>query len=43
MIVTFIILGILVAVVSVITVIVVGHDSPRARPYCQGYDSRFPQ
>jgi hypothetical protein len=43
MIVTFIITGIIVAVICVATVIVVRSDSRGQRPYCEGYDSRFPQ
>ncbi len=43
MIVTFIILGVIVAVISVVTVIVARSDNPGPRPYREGYDSRCPQ
>jgi hypothetical protein len=43
MIVTFIILGIIVAAVVAATIVVTRSDSGGPRPFCQNYDSRYPQ
>jgi hypothetical protein len=42
MIVAFVVVGILVAVV-IATLFVVRHDKSGPRPYCETYNSRFPQ